>query len=71
VVARARKKLTLSQQINTIQATDCGNASKSKRFAKQQKMLWLQSLDSVVQIAVNASEVTDNGFDCERVSATT
>lgn len=38
---------------------DCENANKNRQFAKRQKMAWLQSLDSAVQIVVNASEVTD------------
>jgi hypothetical protein len=58
VVARARKKLTLSQQINAIQVTDCENASKNKQFASAQKMSRLQRLDSVVQNVVNTTEVT-------------
>jgi hypothetical protein len=55
--ARARKKLTLSQQSDAILALNYENASKSKRFAKRPKMLWLQSLDSVVHIVVNRTEV--------------
>jgi hypothetical protein len=55
--ARARKKLTLSQQSDAILALSCENASKSKRFVKRPKMLWLQSLDSVVHIVVNRTEV--------------
>jgi hypothetical protein len=58
VVARARKKLTLSQQINAIQATGCENASRNRQFAKQQKVLRVQRLDSVVQNVVNTTEVT-------------
>jgi hypothetical protein len=58
LVARTRAQLTLSQQINAILATDCENASKSKRFAKRPKMLWLRWLDSVVQNVMNAPEVT-------------
>jgi hypothetical protein len=56
--AKAKTKLTLSQQSDTILALSCENASKTRRFAKRPKMLWLRWLDSVVQIVVNASEVT-------------
>jgi hypothetical protein len=55
--ARTRKELTLSQQSDAILALSYENASKSKRFAKRPKMLWLQSLDSVVHIVVNRTEV--------------
>jgi hypothetical protein len=68
--ARAKKKLTLSQQISAIQAADCENTSKRKQFVSAQKMSRLQLLGSVIQIVVNASEVTNNGFNGERVSAT-
>jgi hypothetical protein len=47
------------------------SASKNKQFASAQKMAWLQWLDSVVHIAVNASEVTENGFDGKPIGATT
>jgi hypothetical protein len=57
VGARARKKLTLSQQINAIQVTDCENASKNRQFASAQKVVRAQRLDSVVHIVVNRTEV--------------
>jgi hypothetical protein len=58
VDARARTKLTLSQQSNAIWVLRCENESKRKQFASAQKLAWLQLLDSVVHIIVNASEVT-------------
>jgi hypothetical protein len=60
--------LILSQQINTIQATNCENASKNRQFASAQKMSWLQSLDSAVQIVVNASEVTDMALTANQLA---
>jgi hypothetical protein len=57
LVARARTQLTLSQQINAIQATNCENACKRRQFASAQKMSWLRLLDSVVHIIVNRTEV--------------
>jgi hypothetical protein len=56
--ARARKKLTLSQQSDAILALSCENASRNRQFASAQKMSRLRLLDSVVHITLNASEVT-------------
>jgi hypothetical protein len=56
--ARARKKLTLSQQSDAILALSCKNVSRNRQFASAQKMSRLRLLDSVVHITLNASEVT-------------
>jgi hypothetical protein len=56
--AKAKTKLTLSQQSDAIWALSSENTSKTRWFAARRKMLRLQLLDSVVQNVMNASEVT-------------